>query len=77
MIKVKEKYKGYNVPFKGKTLGTLQGDDLKKYIKAYLYSTKPADILVYFDNTIEELKEFAENTPKKAIKKPEVNPEIN
>jgi hypothetical protein len=75
MIKVKEKYKGYNVPYKDKTLGTLQGDDLKKYIKAFLYSKKPNDILIYFDNTIEELTEFAESASKKAIKKP-VTPEI-
>lgn len=71
MIKVKDFCKGYNVPFKGKTIGTLEGEELKKYIKAFLHSTKPADALKYFDNSLEELKEFAESLPKKAIKKPE------
>jgi len=76
MIKVKEEFKGYNVPFKGQTLGTLQGNDLKTYIKAFLYSKNPDVLLVYFDNTLEELKDFAENAPKKVIKKPEINQEI-
>lgn len=71
MIKVKDYCKNYNVPFNGKTLGTLEGDDLKKYIKIFLQSKRPEDALKFFDNTLEELKEFAENLPKKQIKKPE------
>jgi hypothetical protein len=75
MIKVKDYCKGYNVPFSG-TLGDLQGDDLKKYIKAFLQSKRPEDALKYFDNSLEELKEFAENLPKKQIKKPEPTEEV-
>lgn len=75
MIKVKETAKGLNVPFKGHTLGTLEGDNLKKYIKAHLNSKKPDVLLKYFDNTIEELEDFASNIKKKAIKKPEITDE--
>lgn len=73
MIKVKDHCKDYNVPFKGKTLGTLEGEELKKYVKALITSTKPEQALKYFDNTIDELKDFVSNMPKKAIKKPETN----
>jgi hypothetical protein len=70
MIKVKDFCKSYNVPFKGKTLGTLEGDDLKKYIKAHLNSKYPEQLLKYFDNTLDELKDFALSLPAKKIKKP-------
>ena len=70
MIKVKDYYKNYNVPFKGKNLGTLEGDDLKKYIKAYLDSKYPEQLLKYFDNTMQELKDFTLDLPAKKIKKP-------
>jgi hypothetical protein len=76
MIKVKEYCKDYNVPFQDKTLGTLEGDDLKKYIKAYLQSTKPEDVFKFFDNSLEELKEFVETLPKKQIKKPELETNV-
>jgi len=76
MIKVKDYCKGYNVPYKGKTLGTLEGDDLKAYIKAFLYSKNPNKALDFFDNSLEELKEFAESLPKKQIKKPEPTEEV-
>ena len=71
MIKVKDFCKGYNVPFKGQTIGSLEGEELKKFILSFLHSTKPTDVLKYFDNTLEELKAFTEKMPKKAIKKPE------
>jgi hypothetical protein len=70
MIKVKEECKGYNVPYKGHKLGTLQGDNLKSFIKAFLFSKNPNKLLAYFDNTLEELSNFAESAPKKVIKKP-------
>jgi len=70
MIKVKDFCKDYNVPFKGKTLGTLEGDDLKKYIKVHLESTNPEHLLKYFDNTMQELKDFSVGLPVKKIKKP-------
>lgn len=70
MIIVKDIYKSYNVPFGGKTLGTLEGDDLKKYIKAHLDSPQPEKLLKYFDNTLQELKDFSVGLPAKKIKKP-------
>jgi hypothetical protein len=70
MIKVKDFCKNYNVPYKGKNLGTLEGDDLKKYIKAHLESKHPEQLLKYFDNTLDELKDFAFSLPAKKIKKP-------
>lgn len=70
MITVKEDKKGCNVPFKGETLGTLKGENLKRYIKSFLDSTAPQILLKYFDNTLEELKEYANTLPKKYIPKP-------
>jgi hypothetical protein len=70
MIKVKDFCKNYNVPYKDKVLGTLEGDDLKKYIKAHLESKHPEQLLKYFDNTMDELKDFALSLPAKKIKKP-------
>lgn len=70
MIKVKDYCKDYNVPYKGKTLGTLEGEDLKKYIKAHLDSKYPEQLLKYFDNTMQELKDFTLDLPAKKIKKP-------
>jgi hypothetical protein len=70
MIKVKDYCKNYNVPYKGKVLGTLEGDDLKKYIKAHLDSKHPEQLLKYFDNTMQELKDFTLDLPAKKIKKP-------
>jgi hypothetical protein len=73
MIIVKDFCKEYNVPYKGKTLGTLDGEDLKKYLKAYLESNYPEQLLKYFDNTMEELTKFALDIPAKKIKKPKNN----
>jgi hypothetical protein len=73
MIIVKDFCKDYNVPYKGKTLGTLEGDDLKKYIKAYLDSNYPQQLLKFFDNTLEELTKFASDIPAKKIKKPKTD----
>jgi hypothetical protein len=70
MIKVKDFCKNYNVPYKDKVLGTLEGDDLKKYIKAHLEGKHPEQLLKYFDNTMDELKDFALSLPAKKIKKP-------
>jgi hypothetical protein len=70
MTKVKDYCKNYNVPYKGKFLGTLEGDDLKKYIKAHLDSKHPEQLLKYFDNTMQELKYFTLDLPAKKIKKP-------
>jgi hypothetical protein len=70
MIKVKDFCKNYNVPYQGKNLGTLEGDDLKKYIKAHLEGKHPEQLLKYFDNTMDELKDFALSLPAKKIKKP-------
>jgi hypothetical protein len=75
MIKVKDFCKNYNVPYKGKTLGTLEGDDLKKYIKAHLDSKHPEQLLKYFDNTMQELKDFSLDLPAKKIKKPKLEAE--
>lgn len=75
MIKVKPEAKGFNVPFRGKTLGTLEGEDLKKYITAYLNSKRPDYLLRYFDNTLEELADFAATAPKKHIEKPKKDSE--
>jgi hypothetical protein len=75
MIKVKDYCKNYNVPYKGKFLGTLEGDDLKKYIKAHLDSKHPEQLLKYFDNTMQELKDFSLDLPAKKIKKPKLEAE--
>jgi hypothetical protein len=75
MIKVKDFCKNYNVPYKGKTLGTLEGDDLKKYIKVHLDSKYPEQLLKYFDNTMQELKDFSLDLPAKKIKKPKLEAE--
>jgi len=75
MIKVKDYCKNYNVPYKGKTLGTLEGDDLKKYIKAHMDSKHPEQLLKYFDNTMQELKDFSLDLPAKKIKKPKLEAE--
>ena len=75
MIKVKDFCKNYNVPYKGKTLGTLEGDDLKKYIKAHMDSKHPEQLLKYFDNTMQELKDFSLDLPAKKIKKPKLEAE--
>jgi len=75
MIKVKETAKGLNVPYKGYTLGTLEGENLKKYIKAHLNSKRPDVLLKYFDNTMQELEDFASDVKKKSIKKPEITEE--
>jgi hypothetical protein len=41
-----------------------------------LYSKNPNKALDFFDNSLEELKEFAESLPKKQIKKPEPTEEV-